>query len=201
MVTLALRDTLDLGAEFFRWEFATAVAGVLLGIHPFNQPNVQLAKAATERILSQYAGGQPMPRVETSGTLADLLGQAVPGGYLAIMAYLQPSPETDQAFTELRRRVVRDFKIATTFGYGPRFLHSTGQLHNGGPETGLFLQITTAHQPDLPIPGQPYTFATVVMAQSLGDLQALQSLGRNVVSLHLEPVDADHLQGLAQNLK
>jgi len=185
VLVLEMRDRYALGAEFFRWEFATAVVGAILGINPFDQPNVQEAKEATERVLQEYLTSGRLPQVEAAHSLGDLLADAGKGKYLAIMAYLRQTPEVDRALTDLRRKVVERYHIATTFGYGPRFLHSTGQLHKGGPDTGLFLQVTADHEKDLSIPGKPYTFGIVADAQALGDLQALQSAGRRVIRIHL----------------
>jgi transaldolase / glucose-6-phosphate isomerase len=185
VVRLDLKDRYDLGAEFFRWEFATAVAGFLLGINPFDQPDVQSAKDKTDSVLEQYRSSGRLPRVESTDSLQELLAQARPGDYLATMAYLLETPELNQALEALRRKVMERHRISTTLGYGPRFLHSTGQLHKGGPDSGLFLQLTAGHQRDIPIPGQPFTFGILNDAQSLGDLQALQSAGRRVARIHL----------------
>ncbi|MDP2932487.1 MAG: glucose-6-phosphate isomerase [Chloroflexota bacterium] len=180
----------ELGAEFFQWELATAVAGAILGINPFDQPDVQQAKDATQHFLHKFAAtGRPFT-MSTSGHLGDLLVQSREGKYLAIMAYLRQSPELDGLLTHSRRKIVERYHIATTLGYGPRFLHSTGQLHKGGPNTGLFLQITAAHGSDLPIPGQPYTFGTVADAQALGDFEALQAAHRQIVRIHC-PQDSE----------
>jgi transaldolase/glucose-6-phosphate isomerase len=185
VLVLEMQDEYDLGAEFYRWEFATSIAGAILGIHPFNQPNVQQAKDATERVLQEYAASGKLPSIETEGSFAELLSKAKKAQYLAIMAYLCKTPGTDKALVELRRKVIERYGIATTLGYGPRFLHSTGQLHKGGPDTGLFLQITAEHEPDIPIPGMPYTFGVVADAQALGDFRALKLLGRNITRLQL----------------
>jgi glucose-6-phosphate isomerase/transaldolase/glucose-6-phosphate isomerase len=190
VVVLELRDHYDLGAEFFRWEFATAVVGAILGINPFDQPNVQAAKDATERVLQEYQTAGRLPVMEAAGSLTDLLVEAREGDYLAIMAYLRQTPETEEALLDLRRKVLERYHLVTTTGYGPRLLHSTGQLHKGGPNTGLFLQITTDHKRDLPIPGEPYTFSVLADAQALGDLQTLQSLGRRVARFHSRQDDA-----------
>jgi len=160
-----MRDKYDLGAEFFRWEFATAVAGAILCINPFDQPNVQEAKEATERVLQEYMVTGRFPQMETTDSIADLMAKAGKGKYLAIMAYVHPTPEVDKVLADFRRKVVERHHIATTLGYGPRFLHSTGQLHKGGPDSGLFLQITAEHEQELPIPGKPYTFGVVADAQ------------------------------------
>lgn len=200
VMRIVLRDRYDLGAEFFRWEFATAVAGSFLGIHPFDQPNVQGAKDLTGSLLKEYEQSGSLPNVEGSNTVKDLLSAAKPGNYLAIMTYLHQTPELDQSLMELRTRVLEKFRVATTAGYGPRFLHSTGQLHKGGPDKGLFIQITAAHEVDLPIPGQPYTFGVLADAQALGDLQALQVLGRPVVRIHLDSDVGAQVQKLIEEL-
>ena len=200
VVRLDLRDRYDLGAEFFRWELATAVAGAILGIHPFDQPNVQQAKDLTDRVLQEYRTSGRPPQAETTKSLTDLLSQARPGDYMAIMVYVHQGPEVGQALEELRRKVMEQYVIATTLGYGPRFLHSTGQLHKGGPDTGLLLQITTSHQSDVGIPGEPFTFGVLAEAQAMGDLQALQALGRRVVRVHLPSGDASEIRRLTDNL-
>ena len=185
VIRLDLRDRYGLGAEFFRWEFATAVAGAVLGINPFDQPNVQSAKDKTADVLKAYGSSGALPEIEAPGSLKDLLAKAKSGDYLAIMAYLRPTPEVEEAVADLRRKVVQKHKIATTFGYGPRFLHSSGQLHKGGPASGLFLQLVIDHEDDIPIPGQTYSFATLADAQAIGDLQVLQELGRRVAMVKL----------------
>lgn len=126
-----------------------------------------------------------LPQLDTTGSLVDLLAYAVRGRYLAIMAYLSQTPETDMALGRLRKKVAETYRIAITLGYGPRFLHSTGQLYKGGKNTGLFFQLTVDHDRDLPVPGKPYSFGTVAKAQSLGDFQALRAAGRTVVRANL----------------
>ena len=201
VLILDMRDKYDLGAEFYRWEFATAVAGAILGIHPFNQPNVQQTKAATVRVLQEYTASGNLPSIETASSVTELLTKAEKRNYLAIMAYLRQTPGTDKALAELRRKVIERYGIATTLGYGPRFLHSTGQLHKGGPNTGLFLQITVDHETDIPIPGMPCTFGVVTAAQALGDLQTLQSLGRNVARVQLNRGDEEDILKVVSKLK
>jgi len=189
VVTIELRDHYDLGAEFFCWEFATAVAGAILGINPFDQPDVQAAKDATEHLLQEYTASGHLPQAETTNSLADLLAGAGKGKYLAITAYIRQTSEVDKVLADLRQKVVEQHGMATTLGYGPRFLHSTGQLHKGGPDSGLFLQLTAGHDKDILIPGKPYTFGVVADAQALGDLQALQSSGRCVTKVHFSRID------------
>ena len=189
-----LRDRVDLAAEMYRWEFATAVAGAVLGVNPFDQPNVQGAKDKTAEVLDAYARDGALPEAGQSCSFDELLAQAAPGDYLCIMAYARQTPAVDAALAALRERVMREHAIATTSGYGPRFLHSTGQLHKGGPATGLFLQITTDHAEDIEVPGHGYSFGTLADAQSLGDLQALQAAGLRVARVH---VTGDVAEGLA----
>ena len=200
VLILDMRDKYDMGGEFYRWEFATAIAGRILGIHPFNQPNVQQAKDATERVLQEYTASGNLPSVETARYAAELLTKAEKGTYLAIMAYMHETPGADKALMELRRKVVERYGIATTLGYGPRFLHSTGQLHKGGPDTGLFLQITVDHEQDVPIPGKPYTFGVVADAQAVGDLEALRSLGKHIIRVHSRQGDVAAISEFIGNL-
>ena len=199
VVRLDLRDRYDVGAEFYRWEFATVVAGAILGIHPFDQPNVQQAKDLTDRVLNELTASGRMPSADPGGSFEQVLSTVRPADYLAIMAYLRQTPEVDRALAHLRRAVTRKHRIATTLGYGPRFLHSTGQIHKGGPDNGLFLQLTAAHADDAPIPGAMYTFGALADAQALGDLRALQEIGRRVVRVALGADHASDIETLATN--
>jgi len=187
VVRLGLQDEYDIGAEFFRWEMAVAIAGSVLGINPFDQPNVQAAKDMTDSVLSQYESSGELPAMEETGSLGALLAMGGPGDYLAIMAYIPQSSGVNLALDVLRRKVTERHGIATTMGYGPRFLHSTGQLHKGGPGSGLFLQLTTEHTEDVDIPGTPYNFGLLADAQAVGDLQALRAHGRRAVRIDLGP--------------
>jgi transaldolase/glucose-6-phosphate isomerase len=181
VVTLTLRDKLDLGGEFLRWEIATAIAGSILGIDPFDQPNVQESKDNTKRVLAQFNSKGNLPAAESIAAararagVKSLLERAKPGAYLAIMAYTTRTATSEAAISAIRAAVRDTNRIPTTAGYGPRFLHSTGQLHKGGPKTGLFLQIVQQDARDVPIPGQPFTFSILKQSQSLGDLQSLSS--------------------------
>ena len=203
---LDLADSYDLGAEFFRWEYATAVAGSMLDVHPFDQPDVQGAKDNTDRLLDVFLdqGGLPeSPSVhpeQIERSVATLLEQASPGDYLAILSYLPPDAKIDRLLNELRSRVMRSYRIATTAGYGPRYLHSTGQLHKGGVGTGLYLQLTLGNHHQLPIPGQRYGFDVLAEAQSIGDYQALSSLGRRVISVDLGDDPIAGLQRLLDDI-
>ncbi len=184
VITLDLDDPYDIGAEFFRWEFATAVAGHILNIHPFDQPNVQAAKDATDRVLDAYVRDGALPTV-ASGDASGLIAQAKPGDYLAILPYVEETDGLNRAINALRQRVMRRHRIATTLGYGPRYLHSTGQLHKGGPNTGLFLLLTVTGDVDIDIPGEPFTFGALSAAQAKGDYEALVAAGRRVVAVDL----------------
>jgi glucose-6-phosphate isomerase len=195
-IVLQLKDIYDIGAEFFRWEFATAIAGAILGIQPFDQPDVQKSKDVTARLLEEFSASGHLPKLETTGSLADLLSHAARGKYLAIMAYLIQTSEIDSTLSELRKKVTETYGIATTLGYGPRFLHSTGQLYKGGKNTGLFFQLTADHDEDLPVPGKSYSFGIVADAQALGDFQALQVAGRTVVRVNLHGSKASIIESL-----
>ncbi|HZT82874.1 MAG TPA: hypothetical protein VFA26_21765, partial [Gemmataceae bacterium] len=199
----------------FRWEFATAVAGSILGINPFDQPNVQESKDNTKRLLAEFEAKGSLPEPEywanvcdrqgkkvceaTSG-LTDMLGQVKAGDYLAIMAYLPYTPAIEKALQDGRLALRNRLKVATTLGYGPRFLHSTGQLHKGGPNSGVFIQITAAAKQDAPVPGEKYSFAVLEEAQALGDLQSLEKHGRRALRLHIDGDVPKALAALTESL-
>jgi glucose-6-phosphate isomerase len=193
VAVVEIENKLELGALFYLWEFAIATAGILIGIQPFNQPDVQSSKDATKRILEKYENTGELPSVEVRKSFSDLLSQAKENDYFVIMAYIKQTPRTDSVFYELRRKVLKNYKLATTLGYGPRFLHSTGQLHKGGPNKGLFLQVVSDSYKDILIPGRSYSFGTMSDAESLGDLEALQSLNRRVVRVALDPSHLDDI--------
>ena len=216
VVVLALNDAYDLGAEFFRWEFATSVASQLLGINPFDQPDVEAAKVQARNGLAQYEEtralaeepalfqdgrlsvyGLDLRSKEVSSYLRAFLAQASEGGYIAIMAYVERSDAHAAALQRMRCALSERMRLAVTLGFGPRFLHSTGQLHKGGRNVGLFLQLTQDEPDDLPIPGRPYTFGILKHAQALGDYQALRSAGRHVIRVNLGPDVAQGLDELA----
>jgi transaldolase/glucose-6-phosphate isomerase len=211
VVTIQMDDLLDMGQEFFRWEMATATAGAILGINPFDQPNVQESKENTNHLLEEVgrAGrlSEPDPDLREdplqfyttekgkspAEKLRAFLGKTRPGNYIALQAYLPEKPEIQHGLQTIRIRLRDVFHLATTLGYGPRFLHSTGQFHKGGPNTGLFLQLTADDAEDAPVPGTAYTFGIFKRAQALGDLKALRGHGRRVMRVHL---GKDVLQGL-----
>ena len=202
VVRLEMPDTHHLGAEFYRWEYATAIVGHILGIHPFDQPDVQGAKDRTVSVLDRYQGEGDLPEIQydDSVALAALLAGSRPGDYLAVMAYLPDSRGVADAIAELRHRVMRKHRIATTAGYGPRFLHSTGQLHKGGPDSGIYLQLSQEHAPDVEIPGWPFTFGILADAQALGDLQALRGLGRRTMSVKVQGDPVTAIKRLAETI-
>jgi hypothetical protein len=176
-----LTDPYELGQEFFRWEFATAVAGSLLGINPFDQPNVQAAKDKTNAVLSSH-GRVPGTELGPDGTMEELLAEATPQHYVATLAFVDPAREAE---LEPFVRQAEQTGAGVAVGIGPRYLHSTGQLHKGGPDTGLFVQVVDDLGDDLKIPGRPYGFKTLIAAQALGDFEALRERGRRIVRVQL----------------
>jgi glucose-6-phosphate isomerase len=173
LLTISFSDANDLGAVMFVLEFATAVAGWALSINPFDQPNVQSAKDKTKEVLEQ--GSDPIEPA-TDAALAKVL-DSTPPSYLALQVYAAPSPAIDAAMAKLRAALVAKYGYATTFGYGPRYLHSTGQLHKGGPPTGRFLQLVSTGHKDIEIPGQRFSFEQLKRAQADGDLLTLRAAG------------------------
>jgi glucose-6-phosphate isomerase len=178
---IRLSDPYELGQEFFRWEFATAVAGSILGINPFDQPDVQAAKDKTNDVLSGHRRVSDTRHV-SEGQVYELLAEAGPGRYVAIQAFIDPEREGE---LEPIVRQARETGAAVSVGLGPRYLHSTGQLHKGGPDIGLFLQVVDDLGKELPIPGQKFGFRALIQAQADGDLQALEERGRRVVRVEL----------------
>lgn len=179
LIHFSIDDVADLGGEFYRWQFATATAGALLGVHPFDQPDVQRAKDFTENALRQFEKDGVAPGVEPQSSLTELLDAAKPGDYLAILAYVEQTPRTDAALADLRASITARRGIPTTLGYGPRYLHSTGQLHKGGPDNVLAL-VVGQRQDHLPIPNAAYDFAILANAQASADIAALQAAGRRI---------------------
>jgi transaldolase / glucose-6-phosphate isomerase len=212
-----LTDLYDLGAEFFLWEFATACAGWRLGINPFDQPNVQESKDATKELLSTFVnqGSLPeqtplvaengltifaeghtreaLPATSVSDALRAHLATVKQGDYIALLNYIEETPAIEARLQEIRTLLRDTTKCATTTGYGPRFLHSTGQMHKGGPDTGVFFQITAKDAHDFPVPEEPYSFSILKQAQALGDFRSLVAHGRRALRVDL---GADVLVGL-----
>jgi transaldolase/glucose-6-phosphate isomerase len=212
VVRISMSDVYDLGQEFFRWEIATAVAGSIIGINAFNQPDVEASKVATRALTAEYekTGSLPAekPFFEDSGiklftdaknadALANTAAKSLAGylrahlnrissgDYLALLAYVQMNEEHETRLQTMRYAVRNDKRVATCLGYGPRFLHSTGQAYKGGPNSGVFLQVTCDDAADLPVPGQKYTFGVVKAAQARGDFQVLAERGRRALRVHL----------------
>ncbi len=204
VVRLSIPDVYHLGAEFFRWEIATAVAGSILGINPFDQPDVEAAKIATRRLTSAFEETGALPpekdvlQIGDAGLIERLradLASIRPGDYFALLAYIEMNSAHAGLLQGIRRKVRDAKKSATCLGFGPRFLHSTGQAYKGGPNTGVFLQITADDSRDVPVPGQKYTFGVVKAAQASGDLEVLRERGRRALHVHL---GSDVAAGLAQ---
>jgi transaldolase / glucose-6-phosphate isomerase len=214
VVRIGVDETYDLGEEFFRWEIATAVAGAVIGIHPFDQPDVEASKVATRKLTSEYEQTGKLPpetpfleegglKLFTDDKNATALRAAVgksaslsaylrahldrikAGDYVALLAYLEMNQAHERTLQTMRHAVRDHKRVATCLGFGPRFLHSTGQAYKGGPNTGVFLQITCDDAADLPVPGQKYTFGVVKAAQARGDFQVLAERGRRVLRIHL----------------
>jgi transaldolase/glucose-6-phosphate isomerase len=177
-----LPDPYALGAEFFRWEFAIAVAGAYLEINPFDQPDVQAAKDKTNEVL---ATGEE-PELAPEGSIEELLAQKREGDYACVQAFIEPTPENDRHIDDLLARLRSESGLVVTHGYGPRYQHSTGQLHKGGPNTGLFLQLIDDEGDELPIPGKPFGFRRLIRAQAAGDFETLKERGRRVARVRLE---------------
>ena len=211
IVRIELSDPLDIGAEFLRWEVATSMAGSILGINPFDEPNVAESKRNTSDLLEQWERDRSLSEGSTlagdewmtfhgepgqawlsqehsrssESVLQQFLGSVKPRDYIALLAYVHRTQAIHELLTSFRVRLRERLRIATTLGYGPRYLHSTGQLHKGGPNTGLFLLLTTDPAEDVPIPGETYGFRTLQRAQALGDYRALVDKGRRVLRVHL----------------
>jgi transaldolase/glucose-6-phosphate isomerase len=210
VVRRTLNDPLDLGAEFYAWEMATAIAGACIGINTFDQPNVQESKDNTKRLLEEYKKNGALPEQELASEgrglkvfcereTRDELGAGLPvdqfigahlrragaGDYVALLDYIQITDEHEELIQAIRVRLRDGLRVATTTGYGPRFLHSTGQLHKGGPPSGVFTQITADNSVDVPIVNEPFTFGVLKQAQALGDFQSLASRRRRAIRVHL----------------
>jgi transaldolase/glucose-6-phosphate isomerase len=210
VVRISVKNTYNLGQEFFRWEIATAVAGSIIGINPFNQPDVEASKIETKKLTSEYEKTGKLPlesafleaegiklyadekntaALTNSKTLADALkfhlDRINANDYFGVLAYITMNQQNEDALQAVRHLVRDDKKAATVLGFGPRFLHSTGQAYKGGPNTGVFLQITCDDKIDLPVPGQNYTFSVVKAAQARGDFAVLSERGRRALRVHL----------------
>jgi len=229
VVRITIEGPYDLGAEFFRWEMATAIAGSIMGVNPFNQPDVEASKEATRKITSEYETKGFLPAEspffeeggiklfadehnarnleEMAGSQKNIsaylkahLGQLRSGDYFALLAYLEMNSADKDALQEIRHKVRDTMHMPTCLGFGPRFLHSTGQAYKGGPNTGVFLQITCDEAMDLPVPAKKYTFGVVKAAQAQGDFQVLAQRGRRVLRVHLQRNVAAGLRKLKQQI-
>jgi hypothetical protein len=199
VLTLATHGAADLGRVFFLAEFAVAVAGWTLEINPFDQPNVQEAKDNTARVLE--SGSIPDLAEASDEDLRALLADATPPHYVAILGYLPYSDEVEAAVAELRTAIRAATGAATTFGYGPRFQHSTGQLHKGGPPSGRFLQLVNEPERDADIPEAGYSFGTLIAAQAAGDLQTLRAHGLKAERVKLSGESAAAVRALTERIK
>lgn len=211
ILTLCMHDKYELGAMFLLWEIATAAAGAILAIDPFDQPNVQLAKTMTKDILAQLKGGKAPAEVTapmlvsadiTAEVKLDNLAQGLyslleSNDYVAVLAYMYASPEVEKALLGLRDKIMTKTKRAVLFGFGPRYLHSTGQLHKGDGNNGVFLILSADPEKDIKIPGQDYTFGQLCNAQALGDFKALQDKGRRAIKIHLAQPVLDGIEKLS----
>jgi transaldolase/glucose-6-phosphate isomerase len=196
IIRVTLTDSLNVSQEIFYWEIAVAAAGAVLGIHPFNQPNVQMAKDLAREMMEKAQQGTIVDSaVQTvtmnepqivQETLKQWLAQVHGDDYIGIQAYIAPTLEITEILQTLRSEFVTQLRVATTSGYGPRFLHSTGQLHKGGPNSGLFLQFIDEPRHDVPVPETTFTFGQLIQAQALGDYQALTQFGRRVIRINLK---------------
>jgi len=206
IVDQLLNDPLDLGEVFFTWEFATAVAGALIGIDSFDQPNVQESKDNTKKLLGEYQSSGKLNDLDlvpidfAADRIAALLASAKPGDYVALTEYVAETPERDRVIASIRETIAGELRVATTTGYGPRFLHSTGQLHKGGGDNGIFIQMV-GESDDIPLPGEKFTFGVLARAQAIGDYQSLASRGRRAVRIDLGPDVDGGLEKLADIVK
>jgi glucose-6-phosphate isomerase/transaldolase/glucose-6-phosphate isomerase len=220
---MELGDHYDLGGQIFLWELATAVAGYRLGIQPFDQPNVEAAKKAARKMVAAYSESGELPWEDATltdgdiqvygdvtassaaGALHKFLEQGKPGDYICLQAFIPPNQETSAALEHLRAELLESYRLATTSGYGPRFLHSTGQLHKGDSGNGLFVQFTSDPAEEVPIPleagkdDSALSFGILALAQALGDRQALIEAGRRVIRFHLGHQPADNILKLSGN--
>lgn len=219
VITIRMADRYDLAQVFYRWEIAVATAGAVLGVNVFDQPNVQECKDNTREILERLRETESLPEgdpefaegalrvygrtgaAHLEGALKALFESAAAGDYCALLAYVPENGATaEKIVSDLRRPLQRRLKLATTLGYGPRYLHSTGQLHKGGPDAGVYLMLTADPGDNLQVPGRSYGFGSLRLAQAVGDLQALQKHGRRVLRIHLGSRVAEGLDRVGKAL-
>lgn len=210
-VQIQWQDKADLGGQFFLWEFATAVASYGIGVHPFNQPDVEAAKVQSRHFVEAYTESGKLPASESetlsSRALNSFLESSNPGDYVALQAYVQPSDESSMMLQKLRQRIREKYHLASTMGYGPRFLHSTGQMHKGDGGNGLFVQFISANKDDLAIPSEAgstdseISYGILKQAQALGDAQALRDAGGRLLTFQLDEDFAAQLESLLKDFE
>ncbi|MEO8398829.1 MAG: bifunctional transaldolase/phosoglucose isomerase [Ignavibacteriaceae bacterium] len=219
IIKIDLKDKYDIGKEFFRWEVATALSGAVLDINPFNQPNVQLAKNLANESMKEYKEKGKLPsekpiikngeisvfgksgKNNVEEALKDFLSQGKEGSYVAVMAFIPPNKKTDEALESFRKSIRDKYKFAVTAGYGPHFLHSTGQLHKGDGNKGLFIQFTSEIKNDMEVPGKGYSFGTLITAQAQGDMKALLNSDRRVIRFNFDGNIAENIKKIESSLK
>ena len=188
IIQYELEDISALGGEFYRWGFAVATAAALIGVNPFDQPDVESAKILTKQALESTESHTITPMTTPGNSLTQLVSEMKTGDYLAILAYVPQTPEHDAALTRLRSSILEKYQIPTTLGYGPRYLHSTGQLHKGGPNNVAVLMIVSPHENDIAIPGEDFTFGALSNAQAAADLRVLKDAGRPTACIEFRDV-------------
>ena len=201
VLRVSLNDRYDLGGEFFRWQFMTAVAGSVIGVNPFNHPNVEASKKATQIALANFKENGALPKIATITNIFQLLQSSVSGGYLSIMAYLDDTPALCYALSNLQDVLINKRKITSTVGFGPSFLHSTGQMHKGGPDKGVFLQLLGDNSLDIDIPGQSYSFGQLAHAQAAGDFQTLITAGKKVFRINIQSDPVSYIDNIATSIE
>lgn len=201
VLKIPIQSKTELGAEFFRWEMATAIACALMKINAFDQPDVQSAKDKTKAILKNMQAGEPLEIPKSERTLEEFWEEVEPGNYVAILAFLPDRENLRKRLAGLQEKIRQETKLAVTLGFGPRYLHSTGQLHKGGPNSGVFILITSEIKEDLPVPGEPYSFGQLELAQAIGDLEALESKGRWVIHLRLPELSEKALDEVCSKIE
>ena len=200
VIRYEIKDVNSLGGEFYRWEFAIATAGAMMGVNPFDQPDVQRTKDLTQRSLESFKVSGDTAILTARGTIDELMGSLSIGDYIAILAYLPQTPENDDALSRLRAGILWKYRLPTTLGYGPRYLHSTGQLHKGGPNSVAALMIVSPHEEDVAIPGEDFTFGALTDAQAAADLRVLQDAGRRTACVKLGNETTKSIDLLTQSL-
>ena len=188
VIQYEIEDMSALGGEFYRWEFAVATAAALMGVNPFDQPDVERAKILTKQALESRKSDTSAPMTTSGDSVAELITGMKPRDYLAILAYVSQTPEHDAALSRFRSDILDRYRIPTTLGYGPRYLHSTGQLHKGGPNNVAALMVVSPHEEDIAIPGENFTFGALSDAQADADLQALRDVGRRTARVSLDEI-------------